>query len=247
MEHTPAAGVKNVDIWAVNDIAVHPVKKSVLCTAGSEGTFVFWDTARRVRNKSSPKLDGAVTAAAFNHDGNILAYAVGYDWAFGYARIARRTRCGWRSTLSPKSISKAVRSKEDGAEEALAQALCGSPLLEQASPWPRRTATREKKDVGDSGHGSIEMSLERVAEPCAKQEEQARRKISAFKADWVSVSAVLSDWQLAAKDLGHRLVKFLPRGVTISFFVFLLMFLYGCHEPELESHLPQFGLLRIQQ
>ncbi len=73
-------------MWAVNDISVHPVRTSVISTAGSDGSFSFWDRVKRQRTQAFPKQDGAITATAFSHDGTIFAYAIGYDWAFGYAK-----------------------------------------------------------------------------------------------------------------------------------------------------------------
>lgn len=60
-------------------------KNDVLATAGSDGTFSIWDVRSRQRLRTSPSAGGPVTAVAFNRDGTGLAYAVGYDWAKGYA------------------------------------------------------------------------------------------------------------------------------------------------------------------
>jgi mRNA export factor len=57
----------------------------VLSTAGSDGTFSFWDMASKHRLKSSPDVGNPVTATAWNIAGDKLAYAVGYDWNKGFA------------------------------------------------------------------------------------------------------------------------------------------------------------------
>lgn len=64
----------------VNDIAFHPVH-GTLATVGSDGTFSFWDKDARTKLKPSEPMDQSITCCAFNHNGQIFAYAVGYDWA----------------------------------------------------------------------------------------------------------------------------------------------------------------------
>ncbi|NP_001040273.1 mRNA export factor [Bombyx mandarina] len=71
------------DIYAVNDIAFHPVH-GTLATVGSDGSFSFWDKDARTKLKSTELLDQSLTKCAFNHSGQIFAYAVGYDWSKGH-------------------------------------------------------------------------------------------------------------------------------------------------------------------
>lgn len=71
------------DIYAVNDIAFHPLH-GTLSTVGSDGTFSFWDKDARTKLKSSELLEQAVTKCAFNSNGQIFAYAVSYDWSKGH-------------------------------------------------------------------------------------------------------------------------------------------------------------------
>ncbi|XP_011189810.1 protein Rae1 [Zeugodacus cucurbitae] len=71
------------DIYAVNDIAFHPVH-GTLVTVGSDGTFSFWDKDARTKLKSSETMDQSITKCAFNNNGQIFAYAVGYDWSKGH-------------------------------------------------------------------------------------------------------------------------------------------------------------------
>lgn len=57
----------------------------IFSTAGSDGCFNFWDINAKHRLKGSPQLEAPITATAFNMDGTMFAYAVGYDWSKGYA------------------------------------------------------------------------------------------------------------------------------------------------------------------
>ncbi|KAG8302930.1 Poly(A)+ RNA export protein rae1 [Homalodisca vitripennis] len=71
------------DIYAVNDIAFHPVH-GTLATVGSDGTFSFWDKDARTKLKPSETMEQAITKCAFNHNGQIFAYSVSYDWSKGH-------------------------------------------------------------------------------------------------------------------------------------------------------------------
>lgn len=71
------------DIFAVNDIAFHP-SYGTLATAGSDGSFGFWDKDARTKLKSSEAMDQPITKCCFNSNGQIFAYALGYDWSKGY-------------------------------------------------------------------------------------------------------------------------------------------------------------------
>lgn len=69
--------------YSVNSISFHPVF-GTFSTAGSDGTFCFWDKDAKQRLKSFPNLNGTVSATGFNKNGTIFAYAVSYDWSQGY-------------------------------------------------------------------------------------------------------------------------------------------------------------------
>lgn len=71
------------DIYAVNDIAFHPVH-GTLATVGSDGSFSFWDKDARTKMKPSELMEQPITRCAFNHNGQIFAYAVSYDWSKGH-------------------------------------------------------------------------------------------------------------------------------------------------------------------
>ncbi|KAL1931954.1 hypothetical protein VTP01DRAFT_9010 [Rhizomucor pusillus] len=71
------------NIYSVNDISFHPGYGTYL-TAGSDGQVIMWDKDAKMRITSLPKQNGPIPCATFNRDGNILAYAVSYDWTKGY-------------------------------------------------------------------------------------------------------------------------------------------------------------------
>ncbi|KAF1970525.1 Poly(A)+ RNA export protein-like protein [Bimuria novae-zelandiae CBS 107.79] len=71
-------------VYSVNAISFHP-QHGTFSTAGSDGTFHFWDKDAKHRLKGYPDVGGSITATAFNKDGNIFAYAISYDWSKGYA------------------------------------------------------------------------------------------------------------------------------------------------------------------
>lgn len=77
----PQGNVTNV--YAVNDISFHPVH-GTFSTAGSDGTFHFWDKDAKHRLKGYPNVGGSITATDFSKNGNIFAYAISYDWSKGY-------------------------------------------------------------------------------------------------------------------------------------------------------------------
>ncbi|TAQ83224.1 hypothetical protein B7494_g8456 [Chlorociboria aeruginascens] len=82
---TSPANKNNKDIYAVNAISVHPVYGTTISTAGSDGTFNFWDLEGRSRIRAFTSVGGSISATGFNFDGSIFAYAVSYDWHKGYA------------------------------------------------------------------------------------------------------------------------------------------------------------------
>jgi mRNA export factor len=71
-------------VYAVNAISFHP-QHGTFSTAGSDGTFHFWDKDAKHRLKGYPEVGGSISATGFNRNGNIFAYAVSYDWSKGYA------------------------------------------------------------------------------------------------------------------------------------------------------------------
>ncbi|KAF8002304.1 mRNA export factor [Metschnikowia aff. pulcherrima] len=80
---TTTVGNSETHLYTVNAISFHPVH-GTFSTAGSDGTFCFWDKDAKQRLKNFPNVGAPITATAFNRNGNIFAYARGYDWAQGY-------------------------------------------------------------------------------------------------------------------------------------------------------------------
>ncbi|KAK4996948.1 RNA export factor gle2 [Elasticomyces elasticus] len=72
------------NVYPVNAISFHP-EHGTFSTAGSDGTFHFWDKDAKHRLKGYPEVGGTISATDFNHTGTIFAYAVTYDWSKGYA------------------------------------------------------------------------------------------------------------------------------------------------------------------
>jgi len=70
------------DVFAVNGITFHPIQ-GTFATIGSDGTYCFWDKDVKQRLKIFQKTNNSLTTCAFNHDGTIFAYGIGYDWSKG--------------------------------------------------------------------------------------------------------------------------------------------------------------------
>ncbi|KAI0394123.1 Poly(A)+ RNA export protein [Xylariaceae sp. FL0594] len=80
---TSGTGTSVTQVHTVNDISFHP-QHGTFSTAGSDGTFHFWDKDAKHRLKGYPHVGGSITATTFNSSGTIFAYAVGYDWNKGF-------------------------------------------------------------------------------------------------------------------------------------------------------------------
>ncbi|KAI1846965.1 hypothetical protein JX265_006837 [Neoarthrinium moseri] len=78
----PPSG-NTTNVYSVNDISFHP-QHGTFSTAGSDGTFHFWDKDAKHRLKGYPSVGGSITATTFNASGSIFAYAIGYDWSKGH-------------------------------------------------------------------------------------------------------------------------------------------------------------------
>ncbi|RUS32495.1 WD40 repeat-like protein [Jimgerdemannia flammicorona] len=68
------------NVFSVNAISFHPVH-GTFSTAGSDGTFNFWDKDSKQRLKGFQNVGGPIPCTAFNRNGTIFAYAVSYDWS----------------------------------------------------------------------------------------------------------------------------------------------------------------------
>ncbi|KAL9073210.1 MAG: hypothetical protein Q9161_003042 [Pseudevernia consocians] len=91
------------NVYSVNAISFHPVH-GTFSTAGSDGTFHFWDKDAKHRLKGYPEVGGTISSTAFNRGGNIFAYAVSYDWSKGY------------SVNTPQSVNKVMLHAVQGDE-----------------------------------------------------------------------------------------------------------------------------------
>ncbi|CAI7587952.1 unnamed protein product [Penicillium pancosmium] len=87
---TPPANRDICNIYSVNSINFHPVH-GTFSTAGSDGTFHFWDKDAKHRLKGYPSVQGPISSTAFSRNGNIFAYAVSYDWSKGYSANTQQT------------------------------------------------------------------------------------------------------------------------------------------------------------
>ncbi|KAJ2490308.1 RNA export factor gle2 [Coemansia sp. RSA 2050] len=70
-------------VYSVNSISHHPVY-GTFATGSNDGSFMFWDKDARQKLKSHTNVGGPILSTAFNGDGKLFAYAIGYDWAQGY-------------------------------------------------------------------------------------------------------------------------------------------------------------------
>lgn len=73
----------NNEVYSVNSMSFHPVH-GTFSTAGSDGSFNFWDKDSKQRLKTSSVVGDPIPATCFNRDGRIFAYAASYDWSRGY-------------------------------------------------------------------------------------------------------------------------------------------------------------------
>ncbi|KAJ6934270.1 hypothetical protein NC651_009339 [Populus alba x Populus x berolinensis] len=72
----------NNEIYSVNSLNFHPVHHT-FATAGSDGSFNFWDKDSKQRLKAMLRCPLPIPCSAFNNDGSIFAYSVCYDWSKG--------------------------------------------------------------------------------------------------------------------------------------------------------------------
>ena len=71
------------DIYTINAIDFHP--HNTFCTAGSDGVFTWWDkdSKHRLGTFEKYKKQQSISAIKFNSGGNLMAYALSYDWSKG--------------------------------------------------------------------------------------------------------------------------------------------------------------------
>jgi mRNA export factor len=73
---------KTGECYSVNGFAFNQ-KYNTLVSLGSDGTWTTWNKDHKSKYKSSKKFPSPMTAGDFSWDGNLLAYAIGYDWSMG--------------------------------------------------------------------------------------------------------------------------------------------------------------------
>ncbi|RCN53143.1 hypothetical protein ANCCAN_00696 [Ancylostoma caninum] len=89
----------------VNDIVFHP-QHNTLVTIGSDGRYSMWDKDARTKLKTSDAAPLPLTCAAIHASGQVMAYAIGYDWSRVSVvlkvelRRGRRVGEGWRDHVS---------------------------------------------------------------------------------------------------------------------------------------------------
>ncbi|KAG0243830.1 WD40-repeat-containing domain protein [Mortierella sp. GBAus27b] len=78
-------------VYSVNSIQWNPTH-GTFSTAGSDGSFTFWDRDSRQKLKSFPKVASSISSSCFNRNGKIFAYAVSYDWNKGHTAATTETQ-----------------------------------------------------------------------------------------------------------------------------------------------------------
>ncbi|KIH64008.1 hypothetical protein ANCDUO_05684, partial [Ancylostoma duodenale] len=68
------------NLLQVNDIVFHP-QHNTLVTIGSDGRYSMWDKDARTKLKTSDAAPLPLTCAAIHASGQVMAYAIGYDWS----------------------------------------------------------------------------------------------------------------------------------------------------------------------
>jgi mRNA export factor len=76
-----ANGSQDQEAYSVNSICFHP--RGTFATAGADGSIAFWDYNAKQRLKEHAGLSDGIAAAAMSQSGDMLAYAVAYDWNMG--------------------------------------------------------------------------------------------------------------------------------------------------------------------
>ncbi|KAH8401125.1 hypothetical protein KR009_003167, partial [Drosophila setifemur] len=74
------------DTYPVHDVRFHPVHQT-MASVGSEGQYQFWDPSTRCKILQGPTFDQPLTKCSISGDGELMAYALGYDWAKGYTHF----------------------------------------------------------------------------------------------------------------------------------------------------------------
>jgi len=125
-------------VYAVNDIAFHPL--GTFATCGSDGTFHFWDKDSKQRLKQFKKCSLPISCCHFNAEGNIFAYAVCYDWYQGSS--------GYDPNVMKNHIllQQVGRVKRQNTKVLLIAHSSTSPSSSSSRSWCRwKTLQRQQK------------------------------------------------------------------------------------------------------
>lgn len=85
--HRGNAGNLSNTTYPFSSMACHP-QTNILATAGCDGTINLWDFYSRKKRSHSPSYGTSISACAFSPEGQILAYAIGYNYYGGAQKPA---------------------------------------------------------------------------------------------------------------------------------------------------------------
>lgn len=91
-------------LYPVHSIGFHPNSKGFVFTAGGDGVINFWDQDAKNKIKSFNFKGVPVTRVKMSDDGQLMAYALGYDWQKGI--------WGLDPNLKPKIFVHAMAENE---------------------------------------------------------------------------------------------------------------------------------------
>lgn len=74
------------NVFSVNAICFHN-QFGTFATCGSDGVINFWDKDNKQRLKGFNAIQRTISAASFNQQGNLFAYASSYDWSKGSMHV----------------------------------------------------------------------------------------------------------------------------------------------------------------
>jgi len=69
--------------YPVHDMGFSSLKDGFVYTAGGDGSISYWDYLNKERLCTYEYQGAPVTRSKMSHDGQLMAYALGYDWAKG--------------------------------------------------------------------------------------------------------------------------------------------------------------------
>ena len=70
-------------MFPVNSVQTNSRAEKWVCTSGGEGKMIFWDIMQKNKIKEFTFANEPVCKARVSPDGNLIAYALGYDWSEG--------------------------------------------------------------------------------------------------------------------------------------------------------------------